>query len=62
MLETPASNMINRSMPRPRPPVGRHAVLHRPQVVLVDVVGLVVAQLLQPRLRFEPAAVGPRDR
>ena len=40
-----------RSIPMPEPAARRHAVLERPQVVLVDVVRLVVAE----RLRAGPA-------
>ena len=51
---TPASTMTRRSTPRPMPPGRRQAVLERAHVVGVDVVRLLVAELLQRRLRLEP--------
>ena len=60
MLETPASSMINRSIPKAQTAGGRHAVLHGPQVVLVDALGLVVAELSEPGLRLEPPALVDR--
>ena len=50
---TPASTMTSRSTPRPEAPGRRQAVLERADVVGVDVVRLVVAELLQRRLRLE---------
>ena len=48
---TSARNMTSRSMPTPRPPVGRQAIFERANIVGVEVHRLVVAGILRRNLR-----------
>ena len=57
MLSTPASSIATRSIPMPRPASRRHAVLERPQVILVDGAAFGVAGLLGGLLVLEAHAL-----